>query len=358
MELNLAPKFSQKIFEGEGGTYYSWSSAEYELLKEAKVGGGRLVLQPRGFALPHYADSNKIGYVLQGSCGVVGMVSPKASEEVVLKLKEGDIIPVPYGAVSWWYNDGDSELVIVFLGETSKAYVPGEFTYFLLTGTQGILGGFSTEFNSRAYNISNEEAEKLAKSQTGVLLIKLPEGHKMPHPCKNSTDKLVYNIDAALPDIHVQNAGLLTALTAKKFPFLGEVGLSATLVKLDANAMSSPIYAADSSVQVIYVAKGSGRIQVVGINGERALDTKVKAGHLCVVPRYFVASVIADGEGMEYFSMITTTQPVFGEFTGKTSVWGALSPQALQASLNVGPEFEQLFRAKIKKSTILVPPQN
>ncbi|CBI23805.3 unnamed protein product, partial [Vitis vinifera] len=196
------------------------------------------------------------------SCGVVGMVFPEASEEVVLKLKEGDIIPVPSGAVSWWYNDGDSELVIVFLGETSKAYVPGEFTYFLLTGTQGILGGFSTEFNSRAYNISNEEAKKLAKSQTGVLLIKLPEGQKMPHPCKNSTDKLVYNIDAALPDIHVQNAGLLTALTAKKFPFLGEVGLS--------------------------------------------------AGHLYVVPRFFVASTIADGEGLEYFSLLTATQHVFG----------------------------------------------
>ncbi|CBI23806.3 glutelin type-A 3 [Vitis vinifera] len=358
MELNLAPKFAQKIFEGEGGTYYRWSSAEYELLKEAKVGGGRLVLQPRGFALPHYADSNRIGYVLQGSCGVVGIVPPKASQEVVLRLKKGDIIPVPSGAVSWWYNDGDSELIIVFLGETSKAYVPGEFTNFLLTGTQGILGGFSTEFNSRAYDINNEEAKKLAKSQSGVLIIKLPEGHKMPHPCKNSTDKLVFNIDAALPDIHVQNAGLLTALTAKKFPFLGEVGLSATLVKLDANAMSSPMYAGDSSVQVIYVAKGSGRIQVVGINGERALDAKVKAGHLLLVPRFFVASAIADGEGLEYFSLITATEPIFGEFTGKTSVWGALSPHVLQASLNVAPEFEQLFRAKIKKSTILVPPQN
>ena len=243
-----------------------------------------------------------------GSCGVVGIVPPKASQEVVLRLKKGDIIPVPSGAVSWWYNDGDSELIIVFLGETSKAYVPGEFTNFLLTGTQGILGGFSTEFNSRAYDINNEEAKKLAKSQSGVLIIKLPEGHKMPHPCKNSTDKLVFNIDAALPDIHVQNAGLLTALTAKKFPFLGEVGLSATLVKLDANAMSSPMYAADSSVQVIYVAKGSGRIQVVGINGERALDTKVKAGHLLVVPRFFVASAIADGEGVEYFSLITATE--------------------------------------------------
>ena len=61
---------------------------------------------------------------------------------------------------------------------------------------------------------------------------------------------------------------------------------------------------------------------------------------------------------MLHVSGLFVYRPVFGEFTGKTSVWGALSPQVLQASLNVGPEFEQLFRAKIKKSTILVPPQN
>lgn len=66
MALDLSPKFAQKIFEGEGGEYYSWSSSEYGLLKEAKVGGGRLVLHPRGFALPHCADSIKIGHVLQG----------------------------------------------------------------------------------------------------------------------------------------------------------------------------------------------------------------------------------------------------------------------------------------------------
>ncbi|CBI23794.3 hypothetical protein CK203_100896 [Vitis vinifera] len=99
MESNLSPKFAQKVFEGEGGSYYSWSSTEFELLKEAKVGGGRLVLQPRGFGPPHYADCNKIGYVLQGTCGIVGMVFPKASEEVVLKLKKGDTIPVPSGVV-------------------------------------------------------------------------------------------------------------------------------------------------------------------------------------------------------------------------------------------------------------------
>ena len=56
----------QTLFEGEGGAYYSWSSAKSPLLSEAKIGAGKLVLQPYGFALPHSADSPKIGYILQG----------------------------------------------------------------------------------------------------------------------------------------------------------------------------------------------------------------------------------------------------------------------------------------------------
>ena len=62
----MTPKFAQKVFEGEGGAYYSWSSSEFPILGEGKVGAGKLVLQPRGFALPHYAGSSKIGYVLGG----------------------------------------------------------------------------------------------------------------------------------------------------------------------------------------------------------------------------------------------------------------------------------------------------
>lgn len=74
-----------------------------------------------------------------GTDGVVGMVLPNTKEEVVLKLKKGDVIPVPIGSVSWWFNDGDSDLVIIFLGETSKALIPGEITYFFLTGLQGVI---------------------------------------------------------------------------------------------------------------------------------------------------------------------------------------------------------------------------
>lgn len=47
--------------------YYCWSPLKYfSLLGDTKVGAGKVVLQPRGFALPHNADSNKIAYVVEG----------------------------------------------------------------------------------------------------------------------------------------------------------------------------------------------------------------------------------------------------------------------------------------------------
>lgn len=55
------------IFEGEGGGYYAWTGAKTPVLAQAELGAGKLVLRPRGFALPHYADAYKIGYVAQGN---------------------------------------------------------------------------------------------------------------------------------------------------------------------------------------------------------------------------------------------------------------------------------------------------
>ncbi|KAL5554072.1 hypothetical protein UlMin_041473 [Ulmus minor] len=355
MDLDLTPKSAQALFEGEGGAYYSWLSSDFPILAEGKVGGGRLVLQPRGFALPHYADSSKLGYVLQGNDGVVGMVLPNKSKEVVLKLKKGDVIPVPVGTTSWWFNEGDYKLDIVFLGETSKAHIPGNFTYFFLTGALSILGGFSTKFISKAFDMSNDEANKLVKSQQGVLIIKLDEKVTLPKPHQNDISKeLVYNLEAAHPDYCVKDGGLWTRVTEGKFPFLGKVGLSSNLIKLEANALSSPIYTNDSSVHVIYVVNGSGEIQIVGMNGKLVLDAKVKAGDLLVVPKFFVVALLAGEEEMECFSVITNSEPALEDLASKESVFEALSPEVLQASFNITADFEELFVSKIRKSSIIL----
>ncbi|KAL2508519.1 RmlC-like cupins superfamily protein [Forsythia ovata] len=120
--------------------------------------------------------------------------------------------------------------------------------------------------------------------------------------------------------------------------------------------MCSPGFSCDSALQVTYIVRGSGRAQVVGVDGKRVLETTVKAGNLFIVPRFFVVSKIADPDGLEWFSIITTPNPVFTHLAGRTSVWKALSPQVLQASFNVSPEVEEKFSSKRKAEEIFFPP--
>lgn len=357
MELDLTPKTAQPLLEGDGGGYYIWLSSQVPVLAKTNVGAGQLVLQPRGFALPHYADSNKVGYVIEGTDGVVGMVLPNTGKEVVLKLKKGDVIPVPIGGVSWWFNDGESDLNIIFLGETSIAHVSGEFTYFFLTGVQGLLSSFSSDLISKVYNFNKDEVTKLTQSQKGVVIIKLEKGQPMPKPKLDLTKDFVYDIDAKTPEIKAQNVGLVTTLTEKDFPFIKDVGLSVIRVKLEPNAIKAPSNLITPGIQLIYIARGSGKIEIVGINGKRVLDAQVKAGHLIVVPHFFVVAQIAgEEEGMESYSIVTATKPLFEELAGKTSVWGALSPNVQQVSFNVDSEFNKLFISKATETTSLILP--
>ncbi|XP_027113140.2 glutelin type-A 2 [Coffea arabica] len=352
--VNLAPQFTDvTIFEGEGGGYYTWSASLFPLLSEAKLGAGKLVLRPRGFALPHYADCHKIGYFVQGS-GRVGIVLPNSPKEVVLAPKKGDAIPVPLGSVSWWYNAGEdnSDVEIVFLGETAQTYTPAQFDYFFLAGVQGVLGGFSTDFITRAFDLTQDESDQLLKSQTGSLIVKLAKNQTLPDPCKDANINMLYNFESAKPSIHVNQGGSLTIATAENFPFLKKVGLSANFAKLDPFSMSTPMYTADASFQLIFITKGSGVVEIAGLNGKNALAAKVQSGQLCVVPKFLPVAKIADEEGLEYFCVVTSLAPYFAELAGETTVWKAMDPSVLQSAFNVDPGLVELFNTKIGKGKL------
>lgn len=66
MELDLSPQLAKKVYEGNGGSYYAWSPSELPMLRQGNIAASKLALQKDGFALPHYSDSSKIAYVLQG----------------------------------------------------------------------------------------------------------------------------------------------------------------------------------------------------------------------------------------------------------------------------------------------------
>ncbi|XP_021912575.1 legumin A [Carica papaya] len=356
MEIDLSPKLAKQVYGGDGGSYHAWCPDELPMLREGNIGAAKLALEKNGFALPRYSDSSKVAYVLQGS-GVAGIILPE-KEEKVLAIKKGDAIALPFGVVTWWYNKESTELVILFLGDTSKAHKSGQFTDFFLTGSNGIFTGFSTEFVCRAWDLEENVVKSLVGSQTGKGIVKLDAGFKMPEPKVEHREGMALNCLEAPLDVDIKNGGCVVVLNTKNLPLVGEVGLGADLVRLNGSAMCSPGFSCDSALQVTYIVRGSGRVQVVGVDGKRVLEVHVKAGNLFIVPRFFVVSKIADPDGMEWFSIITTPNPIFTHLAGSISAWKALSPEVLQASFKVSQEIEKAFSSKRTADAIFFPPPN
>lgn len=227
-------------------------------------------------------------------------------DEKVLAIRKGDAMALPFGVVTWYYNNYDTELVILFLGDTSKAHKAGQFTDFFLTGPNGQMSGFTTEFVARAWDLEEKVAKLLVEKQSGIGIVKLAETFMMPEPKPEHRHGMVYNCEEAPLDIDIKNGGRVVVLNTKNLPMVEEVGLGADLVRLDGGAMCSPGFSCDSALQVTYVVRGSGRVQVVGVDGKRVLETTLKAGNLFIVPRFFIVSKIADPDGMDWFSIIST----------------------------------------------------
>ncbi|CDP08990.1 unnamed protein product [Coffea canephora] len=354
MEIDLSPKLAKKAYGGDGGAYYAWCPDELPMLRQGNIGAAKLALEKNGFALPRYSDSAKVAYVLQGS-GVAGVVLPEKEEKVVA-IKKGDAVALPFGVVTWWYNKEDTELVVLFLGDTKTGHKAGSFTDFYLTGSNGIFTGFTTEFASRAWNLEESVVKTLVESQTAKGIVKLDAGFKLPEPKSEHRNGLALNCEEAPLDVDIKDGGKVVVLNTKNLPLVGEVGFGADLVRIYGHSMCSPGFSCDSALQVTYIIRGSGRAQIVGVDGKRVLETTVKAGNLFIVPRFFVVSKIADADGLEWFSIVTTPDPIFTHMAGRTSVWKALSPEVLQASFKVSPEVEQQFRSKRTAEEIFFPP--
>ncbi|KAH0881362.1 hypothetical protein HID58_068756 [Brassica napus] len=285
MELDLTPKLPKQVYGGDGGSYFAWCPEELPMLKEGNIGAAKLALKQYGFAVPR--------------SGTAGIVLPE-KEEKVIAIKKGDSIALPFGVVTWWFNSEEADLEILFLGETHKAHKAGQFTDFYLAGSNGIFTGFSTEFVGRAWDLDETTVKTLVGSQTGEGIVKLDADFKMPQPKVEDRDGFVINCLEAPLDVDIKDGGRVVVLNTKNLPLVGEVGFGADLFLIDGHSMCSP--------GDLYIVGGSGRVQVVGADGKRVLETHITAGSLFIVPRFFVVSKIADPEGMSWFSIVTTPE--------------------------------------------------
>ncbi|KAK4401953.1 Kinetochore protein NUF2 [Sesamum angolense] len=345
MDFNLTPQPADTtVYEGDAGGYYSWTGAKSPAIPQAKVAAGKLVLRPRGFAPPHYSDTFKIGYVAQGTC-TVGLVSPNDPQEKVLVISKGDAIPVHIGAISWWFNGGDSDFTIIFLGESSQSYSPGQFDYFFLTGPIGVLAAFSPEFITKIFHLKESETKKLVQRQTNPFLVKLGKEINMPSQSNCDTREYVFNLDDLL------SSGVNYA---ENFPLLDKIGLSASLVKLEPNSILNPSYNVNGS-QINLCLKRQWSGSNHGPKWYRVLDADAQEDQAFVVPKFFAATQLAGEDGMEFFSLSTSSKPIVGQLAGKESAWKALSSPVLQAALNkkVGAEMSKFEYPRLPRHEII-----
>lgn len=213
-----------------------------------------------------------------------------------MKLSEGDGIPVREGTISWWYNHSTSRFSVVFLGVTPNAHVPGVYSYFFLAGANGIFSGFSPSLLAQTWNIKEDKVQTLLKSQTGQILVQIGEDKHMPKPCKEDEHGLVHRMTGIGADANSS--------------FTSEViGLSASLTKLGPNAHDGPCYSTRMEInEMVYVVKGSGKLEIVDMNGNRVLEAKVEKDCMFVAPRFFVGALVAGDQGLEFFSVFATTK--------------------------------------------------
>ncbi|KAL0422288.1 UNVERIFIED_CONTAM: hypothetical protein Slati_3251700 [Sesamum latifolium] len=341
MESNSSPQTPDAaVYDGDAGGFYPGTGPESPAIPQGKLAAGKLVLHPRGFAPPHYSDTFNIGYVAQGTC-TIGLISPNDPREKILIINKGDAIPINAGTISWWFNGGDSDFTIIFLGERSQLPSPGQSDYFFLTGPSGVLAAFSPEFITKIFHLKESEANKLVNSQTSPLLVKVGKEINMPSQPNCDPKEYIFDLDDLI------SSGVNYAnMTAENFPLLDKIGLSASLVRLEPNSVLNPSYSANGS-QIIYVVKGGGRVQIMGLSGTRVLDADVQEDQAFVVPKLFVATQLAGEHGMELICVSTSSRPIVGQLAGRESALNALSSPVLQAALNVSPEFVEFFKSKI-----------
>lgn len=168
----------------------------------------------------------------------------------------------------------------------------------------------------------------------------------MPNQSNCNKEDYTINLDVLI-DSNAKKSGGSTRveITSEDSPLIDRIGLSPSLVRLEPETLLDPSYSTEH--RIIYVTRGGCGIQIVGLNGVRVLDGIVEEGQLVVVPKFFVAALLASDKGVEFFCVSTSSRPMLGQIAGKASVYKALSSSVLEAALNVTPDFVNTFKSKI-----------
>ncbi|CAN4101958.1 unnamed protein product [Withania somnifera] len=326
----------------------------------------RHIIQSKGLLLPFYTNSPILAYVVQGR-GFYGLMNSgcpetfQSSQQIqhgfggrrfqdrhqrIEQFSQGDIMAFPAGTAHWVYNEGNEELVLVFLEDASNnanqldqnARVPLQHQGRRYGGRSygNVFSGFDIEILSEAFGVNRKTARKLQGQddmrghiisvQEGLRVIRPPFSQKQEqYGSMNGVEeticsaKIRQNIDnPSRADFYNPHAGRFSTVNSFTLPILSYLRLSASRGVLYRNSMMAPHWYKNAH-SIIYITRGESRMQVVDHRGQAVLDDQVREGQFIVVPQNYAVVKQSGNEGCEWITFNTNDNAMINTLSGRIS---------------------------------------
>ncbi|CAA7389529.1 unnamed protein product [Spirodela intermedia] len=380
--------------QAEAGVIEYWDQNQ-EQFQLAGVAAYRTTIEPRGLLLPYYSNAPRLVYIIQGN-GVSSSVFPGCPEtfqsfqqsepreeerrgeslrdqhQKIHRFREGDVIALPAGVATWFYNDGETPVVAITVADTGNNanQLDQRLRRFELAGsaqrresTEGeegfsgnVFRGLNVDVLAEAFGVSRETVRKLqghderrgniVRVERGLQFVRPErrqeqqeeeeeeeEGRRRRTRGTNGLEEVLCNLgnrenirNPDRADVYSREAGSVTSLNSQKLPILRQ------------NAHYAPHWNINAH-SILYVTRGRARLQISGNQGrEASFDREVRRGQIVVIPQNFVVAAQAGSEGFEWVSFKTEDFPLVSPLAGKASVFRGLPEGVIANSYRITDE--------------------
>ncbi|PON41532.1 11-S seed storage protein [Parasponia andersonii] len=343
------------------------------------------------------------GYLSQGS---------EEQHQKVREIQAGDIVALPAGVASWVYNNGGSPLVLIsFVDVGNQANQLDQFTRrFHLGGNPqreqrseqqvrvqrqsrreersllrlqnpngNIFSGFDVRLLAESFKIDTELARRLQnRDDRRERIVRVREDLSIITPARIEEEerrryggyegsygeyyngleetfctlRLRHNIDhPSQADIFNPRGGRVTTVNSFNLPILRFLQLTAKRAVLYKNALLAPHYSPNSH-NVLYVTRGSGRVQVSDDFGRNVFDGELQEGQVFVVPQNHAVVQQASSRGFEWISVKTNENAINQPLAGRISAIRAMPEDVLANAFRISRE--QARRLKYNRDEVSV----
>lgn len=106
---------------------------------------------------------------------------------------------------------------------------------------------------------------------------------------------------------------------------------------------------------IVYITRGSGRIQIVSESGDAVFNDQVQEGQLVVVPQNFAVVKRASSQGLEWISFKTSGFAMTNQLVGRNSMFRGLPEDVIVNSFQVSREDARRLKYNRQELTVFSP---